>query len=109
MMMVSDGDKGMRVATYIRIDNNEGSPRLEGTLGLGCPVISNPLHACPDQYPRAMMTDKELQVFRAGESYTPMVNAALAADGDATLQAEVYRYRASTQRSIRLAQQVVQA
>jgi hypothetical protein len=31
IMMVSDGDEGMTVATYIRIDNNEGSPQLEGT------------------------------------------------------------------------------
>ena len=44
-MTIPDGDKGLTLATYVHIDLNEGSPRLEGTLGLGCPIKSNPLHA----------------------------------------------------------------
>jgi hypothetical protein len=38
-----------------------------------------------------------------------MINAALADDGDATLQAEVYQYRASTRRLARLGRQIVNA
>jgi hypothetical protein len=109
LLTVPDGDEGMTMATYVRINNNDGDPRIEGTLGLGCPINSNPLQARPNQYPRPILTDEELQIFRAGESYTPMINAALADDGDATLQAEVYRYRASSKRIIRLARQVVNA
>jgi hypothetical protein len=109
LLTVPDGDEGTTMATYVRINNNDSDPRIEGTLGLGCPVNSNPLHARPDQYPRPVLTDEELQIFRAGESYTPMINAALADDGDATLQAEVYRYQASTKKIARLRRQVVNA
>lgn len=108
-MTVPDGDKGLTLATYVCIDLNKGIPPLEGTLGLGYPIESNPLHTRPDAYPQLVITDVQLQAFRRGEAYMLLVNAALAADGDASLQAEVYRYRASTEQVTCLAQQVVQA
>ena len=106
---IPDGDDEVTLANFVRIDTNHGSPRIEGTLGLGCPVYSNPLTAEPDRYPRPVLTDGQLQVFRGGESYTPMINMALADDGDPSLQAEVYRYRESTKKVIRKACLVVQA
>jgi hypothetical protein len=109
MVMIPDGDEGSVVAPFLRIDTNEGSPRLEGTLGLGCPVQSIPLHARPDRYPRPVLADQQLQIFRGGEVYTPMVNAVLGMDGDPSLQAEVYRYRAGQRRVTRAARLVVEA
>ena len=106
---IPDGDDGATLANFVRISTNHGSPRIEGTLGLGCPIHSNPLTAEPDRYPRPALTDGQLQVFRGGESYTPMINMALADDGDPSLQAEVYRYRESSKRVIRKARLVVQA
>jgi hypothetical protein len=78
-------------------------------MGLGCPVHSNPLHARPDQYPRPTLTEEQMQLFRGGEVFTPMVNAALQADGDPSLQAEVFRYRATLRRANAAAAEVVQA
>jgi len=55
------------------------------------------------------MTVVEVQVFRAGEAYTPLVNATLNKEADVSLKAEVYRYRACQHRINDLAKQVVQA
>jgi hypothetical protein len=90
MVMIPDGDDGSVVAPFLHIDTNEGSPRLEGTLGLGCPVRSIPLHARPDRYPRPILGNQQLQIFRSEEVYTPMVNTALRMDGDPSLQANIY-------------------
>jgi hypothetical protein len=34
------------------------------------------------EYPRPIMTDQELLLFKGDEAYTPLINAALDTDGD---------------------------
>ena len=75
-------------------------------MGLGHPVISHPLHATPDHYPRIMLTDRQLQYFKAGEAQTALANRALRDEQDISLQAEVYRYCEGVRRTERLAKRV---
>jgi hypothetical protein len=108
-MQIPDGDDAVTIAPFVNIQPNDGSPRVRGTMGLGCPIDDQPLHAEPDRYPRLTMTDIQIQLFRGRESYTTMVNAALQDLQDVTLQADVYRYRAGLDRTRELAAQIVQA
>ena len=55
------------------------------------------------------MTGGQQQLFRSSESYTGMVNEALRAEGDLSLQAEVYHLRAGEKKAQRLAQEEVLA
>ena len=89
-LMVPDSDEGKEPAIFIRVEMNHGEPQLLGTLGLGCPVTSVPLYTKPDRYPRPAMTAVEVQVFREGEAYTPLVNATLDEEADVSLKAKVY-------------------
>jgi hypothetical protein len=50
-MEIPDGDDAITIAPFVNIQPNDGSPRVRGTMGLGCPVDDQPLHAEPDCYP----------------------------------------------------------
>jgi hypothetical protein len=93
-MTIPDGDGATTIAPFVNVLQNDGSPRIQGSMGLGCPVDEQPLHAQADRYPQPTMTDVQTQLFRGRENYTTMVNAALQDLQDVSLQAEVYRYRA---------------
>ena len=109
MALIPDGDDGQQVAPFIHITTNEGDPQLEATLGRGCPVTRRPLYARPDPYPRPMLTDTQMEVFRSGKLHMPFVNRALGESRDPTLQAEVYRYRAQQKKVRQRAHGVVEA
>ena len=108
-VLIPNGDKGQQVAPFICIITNEGDPQLEATLGWGCPVTQTPLHARPDPYPRPMITDTQMEVFRASRLHTPLINRALAKDLDPFLQVEVYQYRAQQKKVHRQAHDMVEA
>ena len=76
-MQILDEDGAIIIAPYLRLDLNSGNPHIEGMLGQGCPVTSHPLHTTPDRYPRIMLTDRQLQYFKAGEAQTALANRAL--------------------------------
>jgi len=73
-MLIPDGDEGQQVAPFIRIITNKGDPQLKATMGQGCPVTQIPLHAHPDPYPQPMLTDTQMEVFRASRLHTPLIN-----------------------------------
>ena len=105
-MQIQDGDGTITIAPYLHLDLNRGNPHIEGTLGLGHPVTSHPLHATPDRYPRIMLTERQLQYFKAEEAQTALANRALQDEQDISLQAEVYHYCEGVRRTERLAKRV---
>ena len=108
-VLIPNGDEGQQIAPFIHIITNEGDPQLEATMGWGCPITQLPLHACPDPYPQPMLTDTQMEVFRASRLHTPLVNQALAEDLDPFLQAEVYHYQAQQKKVCQQAHSVVKA
>ena len=56
-MQILDEDGAITIAPYLCLDLNGGNPHIEGTLELGCPITSRPLHATPDHYPHIMLID----------------------------------------------------
>jgi len=74
MVLIPDRDEGQQVAPFICIITNKGDPQLEATMGWRCPVTQIPLHAYPDPYPRPMLMDTQMEMFRAGKLHTPLVN-----------------------------------
>ena len=105
-MQILDENGAITIAPYLRLNLNRGNPLIEGTLGLGRPVTSHPLHATPDCYPHIMLTEQQLQYFKAGEAQTALANRALRDEQDISLQAEVYRYRKGVRRTEHLAKRV---
>ena len=105
-MQILEEDGAVTIAPYLRLDLNRGDPHIEVTLGLGQSITSRPLHATPDRYPRIMLTERQLQYFKAGEAQTALANRALRDEQDISLQAEVYRYREGVRRTERLAKRV---
>ena len=91
-MQILEEDGAITVAPYLHLDLNGGYLHIEGTLGQGCPVTSRPLYATPDRYPCIILTDRQLQYFKAGKAQTALANRALRDEQDISLQAEVYRY-----------------
>ena len=105
-MQILDEGGAITITPYLRLDLNRGNPLIEGTMGLGCPVTSHPLHTTPDRYPCIMLMERQLQYFKAGEAQTALTNRALRDEQDISLQAEVYRYCEGVRRTERLAKRV---
>src|SRR6266699_3079477 len=51
-MLIPDGNDAITIALFLRVDLSDGIPHIEGTMGLGCPIMVQPLQAQLDQYPR---------------------------------------------------------
>jgi len=56
-----------------------------------------------------MLTDTQMEVFRASRLHTPLINRALAEDLDPFLQVEVYQYQAQQKKVHRQAHDMVEA
>ena len=73
-MQILDEDNAITITPYLYLDLNGGNPHIEGTLEQGCLVTSHPLHATSDHYPHIMLTEQQLQYFRAEEAQMALAN-----------------------------------
>ncbi len=93
MFLIPDEGEGQEVAPFIQVDGDTDYPKLMATRGQGCNVHTKPLHVRPNPYPHPQFTQKEEFFFQDHESFTPLVDRAIHLEGNATLAAEVQRYR----------------
>jgi hypothetical protein len=107
-VLLDNGRGGLEIAPFIQYDLDDSDPEVLGTRGRGCVVRAFPLHARPDPFPRRVFTRKEEFSFWENETFTPLVDTAIAAEADVTLHAEVIHYRASVRREQRLADRLSQ-
>jgi len=86
--VIPDGNKDV-IAPFISYDLHTTFPELLATNGHGCTVHSFPLHAYPVGQHHTAISPKDELLLTQGAQFTDLVDWALKAKDDATLQGEV--------------------
>ena len=86
-------DLGTVRAKYIRYRRNQPIPAINGTMGVGEPIFSEPLRLPhPGIAERALLTAPQQRVFDPGMLTSTVIDQALEQLDDWVLHAEVDRY-----------------
>ncbi|KAF8461837.1 hypothetical protein DFH94DRAFT_686976 [Russula ochroleuca] len=105
---ISDNQGGPEILEFLFYEQDKDEPRLLATRGHGCHIYLFPLYACPDKFPRRVLTEKEEFGFQDGKLFSPLVDLALVKEGDPSLAAEVWVYRGAHHSCKRLAKHMAQ-
>jgi len=91
--VIPDGNKDV-IAPFISYDLHTTFPELLATNGRSCTIHSCPLHAHPVGQHHTAISLKDELLLTQGAQFTDLVDWALKAEDDATLQGEVQYFRA---------------
>ena len=91
--VIPDGDEDV-IAPFISYDLDTTFPELLTTNGRGCTIHSCPLHTHPIGQHHTAISPKDKLLLTQGAQFTDLVDWALKAEDDATLQGEVQYFRA---------------
>jgi len=91
--VIPDGDEDI-IAPFISYDLHTTFPELLATNGRGCTIHSHPLHARPVGQHHTSISPKDELLLTQGAQFTNLVDWALKAEDNTTLQGEVQYFRA---------------
>jgi len=103
--VIPDGDKDV-IAPFISYDLYTTFPELLATNGCGCTIHSCPLHARPIGQHHTAISPKDKLLLTKGAQFTDLVDWALKAKDDATLQGEVQYFRAHHSKAQQIARHI---
>jgi len=103
--VIPDGEEDV-IAPFISYDLHTTFPELLTTNGRGCTVHSCPLHACPVRHYHTAISPKDELLLTSGAQFTDLIDWALKAKDDATLQGEVQYFRAHHSKAHQIAQHI---
>jgi len=103
--VIPDGDKDV-IAPFISYDLHTTFPELLATNGHGHTVHSHPLHAHSVRQHHTAISPKDELLLTQGAQFTDLVDCALKAEDDATLQGEVQYFCAYHSKAHQIAHRI---
>jgi len=100
--VIPDGEEDI-IAPFILYDLYTTFPKLLATNGRGCTIHSRPLHACSVGQYHTTISPKDELLLTQGMQFTDLVDWALKAEDDATLQGEVQYFRTHNSKARQIA------
>jgi len=103
--VIPDSDKDV-IAPFISYDLHTTFPELLATNRRGCTIHSHPLHARSVRQHHTAISPKDKLLLTQGAQFTDLVDWALKAKDDATLQGEVQYFRAHHSKACQIAHRI---
>jgi len=103
--VIPNGDEDV-IAPFISYDLHATFPKLLATNGRGCTVHSRPLHARPVRQHHTAISPKDELLLTSGAQFTDLVDWALKAEDDPTLQGEVQYFRTHHSKAHQIAHRI---
>jgi len=103
--VIPDGEEDV-IAPFISYNLHTTFPKLLATNGHGCTVHSHPLHTRPIGQHHTTISPKDELLLTQGMQFTDLVDWALRAKDDATLQGEVQYFRAHHSKARQIAHHI---
>jgi len=103
--VIPDGDEDV-IAPFISYNLHTTFPELLATNGCGCTIHACPLHAHPVRQHHMAILPKDELLLTQGAQFTDLVDWALKAEDDATLQGKVQYFHAHHSKARQIARHI---